>query len=179
MTTARLVLVVDDDETYRGTLARALERRGFQVLAAGSADEALQRAHAVCIDYASVDLRMPGASGIELVRALACLSPKPVIVVLTGYGSIATALEAIKAGAAHYLTKPADVDDLLRAFASPATPDAEPEPPLEVPSLARVEWEHINRVLAECGGNISKAARLLGLQRRSLQRKLAKYPVRR
>lgn len=180
MTSARLVLVVDDDETYRGTLARALERRGLQVLTAGSADEAMQRARGLCIDYASVDLRMPGASGLELVRALGQLSPKPVIVVLTGYGSIATALEAIKAGASHYLTKPADVADLLRAFEAPATTAASaPEPPLEVPSLARVEWEHINRVLAECGGNISKAARLLGLQRRSLQRKLAKYPVRR
>jgi two-component system response regulator RegA len=180
MTTARLVLVVDDDETYRGTLARALERRGLAVLTAGSAHEALERARGTCIDYASVDLRMPGASGIELVRALGSLSPKPVIVVLTGYGSIATALEAIKAGASHYLTKPADVSDLLRAFEAHSTAaSAAPEPPLEVPSLARVEWEHINRVLAECGGNISKAARLLGLQRRSLQRKLAKYPVRR
>lgn len=180
MTTTGLVLVVDDDETYRGTLARALERRGFQVLAAGSADEALERARGVRIDYASVDLRMPGASGLELVRALGGLSPRPVIVVLTGYGSIATALEAIKAGASHYLTKPADVSDLLRAFDIRATAASPPlEPPLEVPSLARVEWEHINRVLAECGGNISRAARLLGLQRRSLQRKLAKYPVRR
>lgn len=179
MTGARLVLVVDDDETYRGTLARALERRGLQVLTAGSADEAMERARGLCIDYASVDLRMPGASGLELVRALGQRSPKPVIVVLTGYGSIATALEAIKAGASHYLTKPADVADLLRAFEAPATAAPAPEPPLEVPSLARVEWEHINRVLAECGGNISKAARLLGLQRRSLQRKLAKYPVRR
>ena len=180
MTSARVVLVVDDDETYRGTLARAFERRGFSVLAAGSLEQALERVAGNRIDYASVDLRMPGASGIELVRALGLLSPKPVIVVLTGYGSIATALEAIKAGASHYLTKPADVGDLLRAFEGAATtPAAAPEPPLEVPSLARVEWEHINRVLAECGGNISKAARLLGLQRRSLQRKLAKYPVRR
>ena len=170
---------MDDDDTYRGTLARAFERRGFSVLAAGSLEQALERVAGSRVDYASVDLRMPGASGIELVRALAVLSPKPVIVVLTGYGSIATALEAIKAGASHYLTKPADVSDLLRAFEAAATPAAAPEPPLEVPSLARVEWEHINRVLAECGGNISKAARLLGLQRRSLQRKLAKYPVRR
>jgi len=179
VTTARVVLVVDDDETYRGTLARALERRGFSVLAAGSLEQALERAAGSRVDYASVDLRMPGASGIELVRALGRLSPKPVIVVLTGYGSIATALEAIKAGAAHYLTKPADVSDLLRAFEGSASSAAASEPALEVPSLARVEWEHINRVLAECGGNISKAARLLGLQRRSLQRKLAKYPVRR
>jgi len=180
VTEARVVLVVDDDETYRGTLARAFERRGFTVLAAGGVSEALLQIAGVRVDYASVDLRMPGASGLELVRALRQLAPSPVIVVLTGYGSIATALEAIKAGAAHYLTKPADVGELLAAFEAqgPTAPRA-PEPPLEVPSLARVEWEHINRVLADCGGNISKAARLLGLPRRSLQRKLAKYPVRR
>jgi two-component system response regulator RegA len=181
VTAARVVLVVDDDETYRGTLARALERRGLSVLTAGSAQEANERVAGARVDFASVDLRMPGGSGLELVRALGQRSPAPVIVVLTGYGSIATALDAVKAGAAHYLTKPVDVSELLAAFEgrTAAAAAVAPEPALEVPSLARVEWEHINRVLAECGGNISKAARLLGLQRRSLQRKLAKYPVRR
>jgi two-component system response regulator RegA len=102
------------------------------------------------------------------------------VVVLTGYGSIATAVEAVKVGAADYLTKPADANDLLRAFgAALAGPvvRATPDPHTEVPSLARVEWEHISRVVADCGGNISQAARVLRMQRRSLQRKLAKYPV--
>jgi two-component system response regulator RegA len=123
---------------------------------------------------------MPGASGLELVRRLTIRHPGVVVVVLTGYGSIATAVEAVKLGAANYLTKPADVNDLLRAFGvAPAPPAAASvqSAPGEVPSLARVEWEHISRVVADCGGNISQAARLLRMQRRSLQRKLAKYPV--
>ena len=97
---------------------------------------------------------------------------------LTGYGSIATALEAVRLGATHYLTKPADVDDILAAFArAHRAPSELPTAPHDVPSLARTEWEHIHRVLTDCGGNISQAARLLGLHRRSLQRKLAKYPA--
>jgi two-component system response regulator RegA len=97
------------------------------------------------------------------------------VVVLTGYGSIATALEAIRLGARHYLTKPADVDEILAAFDRERS--GSPREPSPVPSLARVEWEHINRVLADCGGNISEAARVLGIHRRSLQRKLAKFPA--
>jgi two-component system response regulator RegA len=176
------VLVVDDDDTYRTALGRAFERRGFEVLAAGSVAEALEMVERAAPDFASIDLRMPGASGLELVRRLTALHPNVRVVVLTGYGSIATAVEAVKLGAADYLTKPADANDLLRAFgvlptATPsATPDAGP-PAAEVPSLARVEWEHISRVVVDCGGNISQAARLLRMQRRSLQRKLAKYPV--
>jgi len=177
------VLVVDDDETYRTALGRAFERRGYLVLEAASVSEALELAGRTRVDYASIDLRMPGLSGLELVRRLSALHPSAVVVVLTGYGSIATAVEALKLGAADYLTKPADANDLLRAFgvagapagADTAAPAAEGTG--EVPSLARVEWEHISRVVADCGGNISKAARLLRMQRRSLQRKLAKYPV--
>jgi two-component system response regulator RegA len=182
-----LVLVVDDDDTYRTALARAFERRGFQVLVAASVAEALAHIETEAPDFASVDLRMPGsASGLELVQRLIARHPSAVVVVLTGYGSIATAVEAVKLGAANYLTKPADVNDLLRAFGVNATviataiptrtPPSKPTPD-EVPSLARVEWEHISRVVADCGGNISQAARLLRMQRRSLQRKLAKYPV--
>jgi two-component system response regulator RegA len=119
---------------------------------------------------------MPGGSGLALVRQIKERQPSAVVVVLTGYGSIATAVEAVKLGAADYLTKPADAADLLRAFgAAPLTPA--PAPVHEAPSLARVEWEHISRVVADCGGNISQAARVLRMQRRSLQRKLAKYPV--
>jgi len=210
------VLVVDDDDTYRTALARAFERRGFRVLAAASASQALElAAHEEAagrrVDFASVDLRMPGGSGLDVVRGLATLHPPAIVVVLTGYGSIATAVEAVKLGAADYLTKPADANDLLRIFgvkvgAEPAAgagveagaPLAAAQAPTsksavsksatsrattakageaEVPSLARVEWEHISRVVADCGGNISQAARLLRMQRRSLQRKLAKYPA--
>jgi two-component system response regulator RegA len=168
------VLIVDDDDTYRTALARAFERRGFAVSAARSASEALAEIAREPPDYASIDLRMPGGSGLALVRQLKERHPAAVIVVLTGYGSIATAVEAVKLGASDYLTKPADALDLLRAFG--AGPSA-PAQPHEVPSLARVEWEHISRVVADCGGNISQAARVLRMQRRSLQRKLAKYPV--
>ena len=173
------VLVVDDDATYRTAIARALERRNYVVYTAESVAVALTWIERARIDYASVDLRMPGASGLELVRHLVAVQPVAVVVVLTGYGSIATAVEAMKLGAAHYLTKPADAVDLLRAFGVQPEAGATPHAPeaAAVPSLARVEWEHLNRVVTECGGNISKAARMLGMQRRSLQRKLAKYPV--
>jgi two-component system response regulator RegA len=169
--------IVDDDETYRTALARAFERRGFAVSAASSAKEGLALLEREPPpDYASIDLRMPGRSGLALVRQLKERYPSTMVVVLTGYGSIATAVEAVKLGATDYLTKPADAADLLRAFsAAPVMPV--PAPPHEVPSLARVEWEHISRVVADCGGNISQAARALRMQRRSLQRKLAKYPV--
>jgi len=178
MSSAKRVLIVDDDDTYRTALARAFERRGFVVSAASSASEALALIEREPPDYASIDLRMPGGSGLALVRQLELRHPGAVVVVLTGYGSIATAVEAVKLGATDYLTKPADASDLLRAFgAAPSVPTPARTLPLEVPSLARVEWEHISRVVADCGGNISQAARVLHMQRRSLQRKLAKYPV--
>lgn len=180
---ARSLLVVDDDETFRTRLARAFRARGFEVRSAADYDDAMKLAKEDSPELAVVDLRMPGKSGIELVRDLKALDPAIQIVVLTGYGSIATAVEAVRLGAIHYLTKPADADDILAAF-HPAETAIDPVQDAEssavgVPSLARVEWEHINRVLADCQGNISQAARLLGLHRRSLQRKLSKYPVRR
>jgi len=172
------VLVVDDDEVFRVRLLRAFEARGYDARGAGDADEALSMARGESPEFAVVDLRMPGRSGLELVRDLVEVDPTTNVVVLTGYGSIATALEAVRLGATHYLTKPSDVDDVERAFLRRQGVAGEPPAaPAEVPSLARVEWEHINRVLTECGGNISRAARLLGMHRRSLQRKLAKYPV--
>ncbi len=119
---------------------------------------------------------MPGKNGLELIAGLKRVDPSIAIVVLTGYGSIATALEAIRLGAAHYLTKPTDADRILDAFQRGL--EARPrELPVDTPSLARVEWEHIQRVLADCQGNISEAARVLSMHRRSLQRKLAKYPM--
>jgi len=171
----RTLLVADDDDVYRTRLATAFERRGFLVLTANNFTGGNLAARAHAIDLACVDLRMPGASGLELVRVIKDLHPKAKVVVLTGYGSIATALEAVHAGAIHYLSKPVDANDVMAAF--DRTSDAPPAPiDHEVPSLARAEWEHINRVLADCRGNISRAARLLRIERRSLQRKLAKYP---
>ena len=170
----RRLLVVEDDDVLRGRLARAFRERGFDVHEAESAATAKREGLSAPPDCAVVDLRLKDASGLDVVRALVAARPEVAVVVLTGYGSIATALEAVRLGARHYLTKPADVDEIVSAFARerPAAP-----PPAAVPTLARVEWEHINRVLADCGGNVSRAARVLGIHRRSLQRKLAKFPV--
>ncbi|UJR86485.1 response regulator transcription factor [Sandaracinus amylolyticus] len=173
------ILVVDDDDVLRERLARALAQRGLAVRTARDADEAASLAHAESPELALVDLRMPGPSGLALIRTLLEIDPHTRVVVLTGYGSIATALEAVRLGAVHYLQKPADVDEILAAFHRdelPLSPEI-PLPTTSVPSLARAEWEHIQRVLTDCGGNVSQAARLLGLHRRSLQRKLSKYPV--
>lgn len=171
------LLIVDDDRVLRERLGRALRERGFEVSTAASFDEAVALASEESPEMAVVDLRMPGRSGLELIRALHDLDPQTKIVVLTGYGSIATAVEAVRLGATNYVAKPADVDDLLAAFArGDAPPLSATEMDYAAPSLARAEWEHINRVLADCGGNISEAARRLGIHRRSLQRKLQKYP---
>jgi len=174
----RSVLVVDDEDTFRERLMRALEGCGFEVRGAASADEALERAHEESPECAVVDLRMPGKSGLHAVRGLHEIDPHTRIVVLTGYGSIATALDAVRSGAVHYLTKPAELDAIVAAFDHDGSPDADP-PPTVVPSLGRIEWEHIDRVLTQVDGNITKAAKLLGIHRRSLQRKLAKRPSRR
>lgn len=177
--TAPSILIVDDDEVFRTRLARAFADRGYDVSAAGEYGEALTRAREDSPEMAVVDLRMPGPSGLELVRDLKALDPSTRILVLTGYGSIATAIEAVRIGATYYLSKPADVDDILAAFARGEAPPLEPPPSdYAAPSLARAEWEHISRVLSDCGGSISEAARRLGLHRRSLQRKLQKYPPR-
>ncbi|MFO0667689.1 MAG: response regulator transcription factor [Polyangiaceae bacterium] len=174
----RTVLVVDDDVTFRTRLAKAFEARGFDVRSAQNCNEAIASARTDSPELAVVDLRMPDGSGLEVVRELKQIDPTTNIVVLTGYGSIATALEAVHRGATHYLTKPADVDDLLAAFARAGQSEADVIPTAhEVPSLARIEWEHIHRVLGDCGGNITQAAKLLRMHRRSLQRKLSKYPV--
>lgn len=173
------LLIVDDDSVFRERLARSFKMRGYDVRTASNCDEARQLARTDSPEMAVVDLRMPGGNGLELVRDLKEIDPSTKIVMLTGYGSIATAVDAVKLGATNYLPKPADADDILVAFERGETP---PDPTgtvdFEVPSLARAEWEHIQRVLADCGGNISEAARRLGIHRRSLQRKLAKYAPR-
>jgi two-component system response regulator RegA len=170
------LLIVEDDAVLRGRLARAFRERGFDVREAPDGEAALHAARADPPEHAVVDLRMPGLSGLDVVQGLKQIEPSTVVVVLTGYGSIATALEAVRLGATHYLTKPADADEILAAFAKDRAPSAPPDETAPA-SLARVEWEHINRVLADCGGNVSQAARLLGIHRRSLQRKLSKYPL--
>jgi two-component system response regulator RegA len=178
----RTVLLVEDDDTLRRRLAQAFVARGYEAWEAPSGEEALAVARRETPEFALVDLRMPGMQGLEVVTRLHDLDATTVIVVLTGYGSIATALEAVKLGASHYMTKPADVSEIIAAFARAESDEdgvtAAPSSgtPVEVPTLARVEWEHISRVLSDCGGNVSQAARLLGVHRRSLQRKLSKYP---
>ena len=171
------LLIVDDDPVFRERLSRAFRDRGYEVRVADGFESAVALARAESPEVALVDLRMPGRSGLELVRELHVIDAATRIIVLTGYGSIATAIEAMRLGAAYYLAKPADADDVLAALARSAAPPLQPVVADYVaPSLARAEWEHINRVLADCAGNISEAARRLGIHRRSLQRKLQKYP---
>ena len=167
----RTLLIVDDDGPFRERLVRAMRDRGFDAEGAADHGSALATASAESPEFALVDLKLQGESGLAVVRDLKAIDPSTVVVVLTGYGSIATAVEAVKLGAASYLTKPADADQIVAAFDG-----IQPEADAEVPSLARVEWEHIQRVMTDCGGNVSKAARALGLHRRSLQRKLSKNP---
>jgi two-component system response regulator RegA len=173
------LLIVDDDERLRTSLARAFERRGFSVSTASNYHEALEQARREPPELAVVDLRMEGPSGLELVRELKALDEQTRIVVVTGYGSIATAIDAMRLGAVYYLQKPADADDILAAFEKGAAPPLVSAPSShEPPSLERVKWEHVSRVLADCGGNVSEAARKLHLHRRSLQRMLQKFPPR-
>jgi len=166
------LLIVDDDEPFRLAMRNAFLRRGYEVTLAGSADEAKAALRSEGPDYAVVDLRMPGPSGLEVVRALRALPKPPQVVVLTGYGTIGTAVEAIRLGAINYLNKPADAEEVEAALLG-----KRPPPPVhEVPSLDRQEWEYLNRILADCNGNISEAARRLKMHRRTLQRKLQKHP---
>jgi two-component system response regulator RegA len=180
-----LLMVVEDDDALRHRLARAFDRRGFEVVTAASATEAEALLGADTPEFVVMDLRMPDGSGLDLIARCKQADAATRIVVLTGYGSIATAIEAVRRGALDYLTKPADADQILAAFKldqapgdppSGSTPAGAPTIPSRPMSLDRVEWEHINRVLMECQGNVSEAARLLGLHRRSLQRKLSKVP---
>jgi two-component system response regulator RegA len=178
--TALSILLVDDDDGFRERMARALRERGHEVRTARGVEEALQLARVDSPECVVVDLRMPGGGGLELVSELKALDPATSVMVLTGYGSIATAMDAVRRGAFHYLSKPVDADELLAALSrgGPLPAEEVPDAPA-APSLARAEWEHIQRVLADAGGNISEAARRLGLHRKSLQRKLQKFPPRR
>ena len=165
------ILVVDDDDVLRSRLEKSLTRRGWTVYAAEGFEKAIELAKIHKPSRAVLDLKMPGQSGLNVLREIRIVSPDTHCVILTGYGSITNAVEAVKLGAVGYITKPADSDQVLAAFeASPETPTPEFPPP----SLAEAQWEHIQRVLADSGGNISEAARRLDIPRRTLQRKLKK-----
>ncbi len=171
-----LLLIVDDDPTFCRVLQRAMQRRAYDVIVAHDVASAIVLADTQLPEYAVVDLKMQGASGLELVKYLHQLDEETRIVVLTGYASIATAVEAIKLGATHYLSKPANADDIVAAFAR-TEGDADLAVSDQPLSVDRIEWEHIQRVLQAHEGNISATARALKMHRRTLQRKLSKYPV--
>jgi len=172
------LLLIDDDTTLREVLAEAFVKRGFAVQSAPDVNTALRLAEQEPPEFAVIDLKMPGPSGLVLVEKLKQLDPHTRIVVLTGYASIATAVEAIKLGATHYLTKPADADDIIQALHQDS---GNPHVPVgdQRPSVDRLEWEYLQKVLNEHDGNISATARVLCMHRRTLQRKLFKRPARR
>ena len=173
-------LLLDDDALYLRTLARALQRRGIETHAASRPQEALHLARTHRPDFALLDLKLGEGDGtsLELIAPLRAACPEVRIVLVTGYASVATAVEAIKRGACNYLCKPADADDVLAALLSQHA-DLETLVPDNPMSVDRLQWEHIQRVLGEHEGNISATARALGMHRRTLQRKLQKRPVRR
>ncbi len=172
------LLIVDDDETFAAVLSRALLKRGFQTSVAHSVEEAYRLALTQIPQMAVIDLKIDTESGLELLPKLKQLNPSIKMLILTGYSSIATAVEAIKLGATNYLCKPVDADEILAAFdhciGNPQATIAN-----DPPSVERLEWEHIQNVLKNHDGNISATARSLGMHRRTLQRKLQKKPVRR
>ena len=171
------LLLVDDDETFCKVLGSALEKRHYQVLIAHDVSTGIALAEQHLPEYAVIDLRIGYESGLELVKKLISLDDNTQIVVLTGFASIATAVEAIKLGAVHYLTKPANADEIVNALLKNEG-DATvmiSENPL---SVKRLEWEHLQKILMQHEGNISAAARALNMHRRTLQRKLEKRPVR-
>lgn len=169
------LLLIDDDANFTHTLARVVARHDYAVTTAPDETSARRALGEATFDGAIVDLKLGRDSGLDLIVPLRASNPTMRIVLLTGYASIATTVEAIKRGADNYLAKPLDIDALLAALAD----DAHADEPAQPMSLRRLEWEHIQRVLEENGGNVSAAARALGVHRRTLQRKLAQKPVRR
>lgn len=177
MTVPRRLVIVEDDEDFARTLARSFERRGYEVATATSPRALQEQLRDRRFDFAVVDLKLGAHSGLACVEALHRADPATRIVVLTGFASIATAVEAIKLGAAHYLPKPSNTDDIESAFERGA---GDSQVPLEgrATSLRTLEWEKINETLIATGFNISETARRLGMHRRTLARKLEKRPVR-
>jgi two-component system, response regulator RegA len=174
----RKILLVDDDTTFTAVMTRGLERRGFKVQCCNNASDAVESCRQFQPSHILLDLNMPEISGLVVLPKLLATAGAAKLVVLTGYSSIATAVEATKAGATNYLCKPASIDEILAAFDEAATAD-EVQVPADPISVDRLEWEHIQRVLSDNDGNISATARALGMHRRTLQRKLQKRPVRR
>lgn len=168
-------LIADDDPTFLQVLERALVKRGFSVVTALNLASTLQQTQQQQFEKAIIDLKLGGDSGLYLIRELKQYQPDIEIVMLTGYSSISTAVEAIKLGATNYLCKPADVQDILAAFTGQTNTTIEAD--YTPHSIERLEWEHIQKVLQENEGNISATARSLGMHRRTLQRKLQKRPV--
>ena len=181
MEAERLLLIVEDDAAFARTLHRSFERRGYTVLVASSLEEVAKILETQTPEYAVVDLKLAGgASGLACVQTLHAHDPEMLIVVLTGYASIATAVEAIKLGACHYLAKPSNTDDIEAAFERAAAGNAgnaEVELTQRASSIKTLEWERIHETLAETGFNISETARRLGMHRRTLARKLGKQQV--
>lgn len=173
--TDEAALLVEDDPVFGRSLTRALEKRGLRCVWVQDAAQALQRASTQHFDYAVLDLKLGSESSLALIEPLREALPELRILLLTGYASVATAVDAIKRGAINYLPKPASADAILRALRGEDA-DAPPPAPEQMTPLARIEWEHIQQALHETEGNLSAAARLLGMHRRSLQRKLAKRP---
>jgi two-component system, response regulator RegA len=174
MTERRRLLIVEDDAVLARTLARSFERRGYSVEIVSRPDDLDAAAARLVPGFAVVDLRLGGASGLECVKRLRQTDADMRIVVLTGFASIATAVQAVKLGATNYLSKPATTDDIEAAFDAPAEGDVAIEPAAQPTSLRTLEWEHIHQTLAECEFNVSEAARRLGMHRRTLARKLGK-----
>ena len=170
------ILLVDDSFVLRDRLAMAFEERGFRVLVAGTCNEAVEVFRADPADLAVVDLRMPVRTGLTVIADLKEIRPDVQVLILSGFGSIATAIDSIRLGAVNFLPKPADADDILNAFkrGGSEVQVVENDEQISAPTLAQAEWEHIHRILADCSNNISEAARRLGIHRRSLQRKLRK-----
>ena len=171
------ILVIDDDPTFNGVLTRSLKRRGFAAQGADTPEEALSAAAEYLPSRIVLDLNLGGHSGLALIPGLLAAVPAARIVVLTGYASISTAVDAIKLGAMQYLTKPVEIDAILAAFGDTAPNPAAMAVPDSPLSVDRLEWEHIQRVLKEHEGNISATARALNMHRRTLQRKLGKRPA--
>jgi two-component system, response regulator RegA len=173
----RQLLIVDDDPTYCAVLARAFEARDFVVQCANTGASAIRMADEQPPEYAIVDLKLPDMSGLKLVQRLKQVDPHTNVVVATGYGSIATAIEAVKLGATHYVTKPSNAEVIMQAF-DPRGGNVDIDVDFQPPSVDRIEWEHIQRILAQHDGNISATARALNMHRRTLQRKLYKHAPR-
>ncbi len=173
----RKLLILDDDNALRRMLTRAMEQREFTVMAAAGVQEALSHIQHQVPDYAILDLKLEDGNGLEIVRSLQSLNPACRVIILTGFGNIATAVAAVKAGALDYLPKPANPDEIVSALLQ--TEGGLPAPPEDPMSADRVRWEHIQRVFEQCDRNVSETARRLKMHRRTLQRILAKHAPRR